>query len=130
MDQDGVTGEDGQEWNQKPKSKAHEHDGFVVILIVAIAYVCWFYIYNLSEFGRWNAKQRRHEPSQPNNYRSFLYGALILGPDGKLDGDAAIHTNDDQDENAAVHIEGHNKSIEFAHEEPKVPAFLHYVVNG
>ncbi len=38
-DQDGVTGEDGQEWNQKPKSKAHEHNGFVVILIVAIAHV-------------------------------------------------------------------------------------------
>lgn len=46
---------------------------------------------------------------------------MILCPNRKHDGDAAIHADDDEEEDAAEHVEEHDKGRELAHEEAKDP---------
>lgn len=46
---------------------------------------------------------------------------MVLGPNWEHDWHAAVDTDDDQEEDAAEHVEEHDRGGEFAHEAAKDP---------
>lgn len=54
---------------------------------------------------------------------------MILGPNRKHHDYAAIYADDDKEEDAAEHVEEHNKGRELTHKEPKDPVRRYAVDN-
>lgn len=76
---------------------------------------------------RGDAQTDSKNPGKDNNNRCLFNSALVLDPNWKHDGDAAVDTDDDQEEDAAEHVEEHNSGGELAHEVAEDPIVHHHL---
>ncbi|KAG7244074.1 hypothetical protein INR49_006236 [Caranx melampygus] len=81
---------------------------------------------NLPKDHRGNAQTNSKNPGKDYNNRCLFNSALVLDPNWKHDGDTAIETDDDQEEDAAEHVEEHNRGGELAHEVAEDPLLHHH----
>lgn len=82
---------------------------------------------NIPEDDRGNAQSDGEKPAHENNNRCLINSAMVLGPNWKHDRHTAVDADDDQEEDAAEHVEEHNGGSEFAHEDAKDPLLHHHV---
>lgn len=82
---------------------------------------------NIPEDHRGNAQSDGYNPSQDNNHVCLVDSALVLRPNWKHDRDTAVDTDDNQEEDAAEHVEEHDGGGELAHEAAKGPLLHHHV---
>lgn len=82
-------------------------------------------MFYISEDDCWCAEHCWDDPNQQYNHRGLSDGALVLRPHWKHHKYTAVHTDDDQDEDAAVHVDELDEVSELAHEGPKDPVIFH-----
>lgn len=70
---------------------------------------------------RGNAQSDGEKPGQENNNRRLFNSAMVLGPNWEHNGHTAVDTDDDQEEDAAEHVDEHYEGDKFAHEAAKDP---------
>lgn len=85
---------------------------------------------NIPKDHRGNAQCDCEKPSQTNNNGRLFIGAIVLGPNWEDDWHKAVNADDDQEEDAAEHVDEHNGGGEFAHEASKDPLLHHHVCNA
>lgn len=69
---------------------------------------------NVSENEGGNTQNNAEDPAKDHNYGRLAESALVLGPNWKHDRDATVDADDDQQEDAAEHVEEHNRGGELA----------------
>lgn len=82
---------------------------------------------NLAEDGGEKAHRDGEEPADEHNDGRHLHSAMVLSPDRKQDGDTAVDADDDQEEDAAEHVEEHDGGGELAHEAAEDPLLHRHV---
>lgn len=123
-DDDGVADDDDEEGDDEPGKKAAHCDYLVTVWVQRVIVVAngrahvWAHI---PENRRGNAHSDGENPRQQNNNVRHFNGAIVLGPNRKHDRHEAVDADDDQEEDAAEHVDEQKRRGEFAHEAAEDP---------
>lgn len=82
---------------------------------------------NVPKNHRGNTQRNGKKPSDDNDNGCLFNSAIVLGPNRKRNWHKAIYTDEDQEEDAAEHVDEHNTRSEFAQELAKDPLLHHHV---
>lgn len=129
-DDDRVADDDDDEGENKPCKQATQRNYLVTVWI-------WCIIVeangptkvsaNVPEDHRGKAQCDGEKPSQANNNGRLVNGAMVLGPHWKYNWHEAVDADDDQEKDAAEHVDEHNGGSKFAHEAAKDPLLHDHV---
>lgn len=132
-DDDRVADDDDGERHHEPRKEAAERHYAVAVLIQCVlvdargpAQVTA----DVSENDGGNAERDGQKPSQENNHRGFFNGAVVLGPNREDDQHQTIDADDDQEEDAAEHVDEQDRRDQFAHDAAEYPHLHHHAGNA
>lgn len=123
-DDDGVADDDDGERHHEPCGEAAErHDAVTVRVprVLVDAEGPAQVTADVSENDGGDAQRDGQKPSQANNHGGFVNAAVVLGPNREHDRHQPVHADDDQQEDAAEHVEEQDRGDQFAHDAAENP---------
>lgn len=129
-DDDRVADDDDGERDNKPCKEAAPCHNLVTVLvwrIIVQANGPTQVSANIPKDHRGKAQCDCEKPGHKNNNGCLFDSATVLGPNRKHHWHAAVNADDNQEEDAAEHVEEHNEGDKFAHEVAKDPLLHHHV---
>lgn len=127
-DDDRVADDDDEERDNEPcKEAAHCNYQVFVWFIFVVANGPTHVTANIPEDDRGKAQHDGEKPGHDNNNGCLFNSAMVLSPNWKHDWHTAVDADNDQEEDAAEHVEEHNRGGEFAHELAKDPLIHRHV---
>lgn len=123
-DDDRVADDDDDEGHHEPCNEAAERHYAVTVLVRRVlvdtggpAQVTA----HVSENDGGDTQRDGQEPGQENKDGRFFNRAVVLGPNREHDRHQPVHADDDQQEDAAEHVEEQDRGDQFAHDAAKNP---------
>lgn len=132
-DDDRVADDDDDERDDEARDEADQCHQLVAVLAQAVVVEAGGLAHvwaHLPKDHRGQAQPDSQEPGQSHADGRHLDRAVVLGPDREGDGHEAVDADDDQEEDAAEHVEEHHGGDEFAHEAAKDPLLHDGVGDG
>lgn len=123
-DDDGVADDDDDKRHNKSCNETTHCNCFVTVpvrSVIVIANGSTQMIANLTIDHRGEAESDGKNPGNQNNNGSLLNCAMVLRPNWEHYWHETVHTDNNQEEDAAEHVEKHNRGHKLAHEAAKDP---------
>ena len=119
-----VAHDDNDERDNEATDKATNGDGDVAMRVCCVAVEAVGSAHmslHVSEYDGGDAQNHREDPRHSDRDGRGSGGPVVLSPHGEHHSDAPVHTDEDQQEDAAEHIHEHHEGGELAQEGAKDP---------
>lgn len=129
-DDDGVADDDDGEGDEKSGEETAHCDSFLAVIVPGVVVVADGSTHvsaNFTKDQRGETQTDGEDPAEEDNDGRFLCSAMVLRPNRKHHGYAAVDADDHQQEDAAEHVEEHHRGDELTQEASKDPVLHHHV---